>query len=144
MKKIIIVIVFLFSMNAFSQMGNNRMMQNNQQNIPSNPEREKEDMEKAKQESLEKLMARLSTDLNLDALQQVAIKQIYSENVKKQGIILKKEISEEDKVALLKSLTESTELKVTTLLNREQKEKYDILKKEKFTPPTKKKKKKEK
>jgi len=131
-------------MNAFSQMGNNRMMQNNQQNIPSNPEREKEDMEKAKQESLEKLMARLSTDLNLDALQQVAIKQIYSENVKKQGIILKKEISEEDKVALLKSLTESTELKVTTLLNREQKEKYDILKKEKFTPPTKKKKKKEK
>jgi hypothetical protein len=125
--KIVFAMSFLFSVNAFSQMGqmgqmgNNRMTPNNQQPIPNNPERDKEEMEKARKENLEKLMSRLTVDLNLDALQQVAIKQIYDDNMKKQGIIMKKEITEESKIALLKSLNESTEIKIIELFNKEQK-----------------------
>ncbi len=142
--KLITVIALLLSMNTFSQMGSNRMVQNNQQPTQSNPEREREEMEKARKENLEKILARLTTDINLDALQQVAIRQLYDDNMKKQGIIMKKEISDDDKVALLKSLGESTEVKVLELLNKEQKEKYELLKNNKLAPTSKKKKKKEK
>jgi hypothetical protein len=145
--KIVLAMTFMFSVNAYSQMGqmgSNRMMQNNQQPTTSNPEREREEMEKARKENLEKILARLTTDINLDALQQVAIRQLYDDNMKKQGIIMKKEISDDDKVALLKSLGESTEVKVLELLNKEQKEKYELLKNNKLTPTSKKKKKKEK
>ncbi len=142
--KLITAIVLLLSMNTFSQMGSNRMVQNNQQPTQSNPEREREEMEKARKENLEKILARLTTDINLDALQQVAIRQLYDDNMKKQGIIMKKEISDDDKVALLKSLGESTEVKVLELLNKEQKEKYELLKNNKLAPTSKKKKKKEK
>jgi hypothetical protein len=120
------------------------MTPNNQQPIPNNPERDKEEMEKARKENLEKLMSRLTVDLNLDALQQVAIKQIYDDNMKKQGIIMKKEITEESKIALLKSLNESTEIKIIELFNKEQKEKYEQLKKDKLENASSSKKKKKK
>ena len=143
--KLITVIALLLSMNGFSQMGNNRMMQQNTQpNIPNNPEREKEELEKSRKENLEKMMDRVTTELNLDALQQIAIRQVYDENMKKQGIILKKEIPDEAKIEQLKSLSESTKSKVLEFLNSEQKEKYETLIKENNEVKSKKKKKKEK
>lgn len=126
--KITIALLFVFTLSAFSQNGYNR---NNSMSTPTqNNEPTKEEIEKAREESLNKLMTRLTEDLNLDALQVVAIRQIYADNIKKQGIILKKEDSNESKSEALKSLSESTETKVLALLNPQQKEKFELLKNE--------------
>lgn len=140
--KITIAVVFVFTMSAFSQNGFNR---NSSMSAPTqNNEPTKEEIEKAREAGLDKLMARLTENLKLDALQVVAIRQIYADNMKKQGIILKKEDSNESKSEALKSLAESTEIRVLALLNPQQKEKYEILKNENATGKDKKKGKKDK
>ena len=147
MKKIIIAATLLLSLNAFSQMRGQGISQRIQQPTTQptpDPEKEKENLEKMKQENLEKLMEKLTPELNLDALQAIAIKQIYSENMKKQGIIMKMEISEDEKMAFFKSLSESTELKVLELLNPEQKQKFEVFKNESLTDQKKSKKTKKK
>jgi hypothetical protein len=126
--KIMIAALCLFSLNALAQNGYNR---NNSMSTPTeNREPTKEEIEKAREEGLDKLMDRLTADLSLDALQVIAIRQIYSESIKKQGIILKKEDSNENKSAALKSLSESTETRVLALLNPQQKEKFELIKTE--------------
>jgi hypothetical protein len=125
MKKILITLVLLLSFASFSQNGINR------NTGPVDEERQKEAMEKARKENIEKTMQRMTEDLQLNDLQVIAIKQIYTENSKKQGIIIKKEISDDDKIAALKSLSESTEKKVLDLLDADQKEKFELLKVEK-------------
>ncbi len=117
MKKILLIVSLLFSSFLFSQTGNTAHDQ----------ERYQEEMEKARKENLEKLMDRLKEDLNLNELQVIAIRQIYNESSKKQGIILKKEISDSDKETALKSLNETTEKKVLDLLDAQQKEKIKLL-----------------
>jgi hypothetical protein len=142
MKKINLILIssLLFSLSIFSQNGyNNRISSPLENEI--NQEKYQENIEKTRAENLEKYINQLTTDLNLNELQVIAIKQIYSESSKKQGIIMKKEISDEDKLASLKSLAESAEKKVLELLEMSQKEKYELLKVEK---PKEKKKKKEK
>lgn len=147
MKKIIIAATLLLSLNAFSQMRGQGISQRIQQPTTQptpDPEKEKENLEKMKQENLERLMEKLTPELNLDALQAIAVKQIYSENMKKQGIIMKMEISEDEKMAFFKSLSESTELKVLELLNPEQKQKFEVFKNESLTDQKKSKKTKKK
>ncbi|HLP63983.1 hypothetical protein [Flavobacterium sp.] len=140
--KLTIAVVFVFTLSAFSQNGYNR---NNSMSTPTqNSEPTKEEIEKAREESLNKLMTRLTEDLKLDALQVVAIRQIYTDNMKKQGIILKKEDSNEAKTEALKSLSESTEIRVLALLNPQQKERYELLKNEAAIEKDKKKGKKDK
>lgn len=134
MKKVLLIASLLFTSFLFSQTGNTTHDQ----------ERYQEEMEKARKESLEKLMERLKSDLNLNALQVIAIEQIYTESSKKQGIILKKEISDDDKVTALKSLGETTEKKVLDLLDAQQKEKFELLKLEASNPKKNKKKDKKK
>jgi hypothetical protein len=135
-------LAFMFCSTINAQNGYDR--NNGVPNSPQNTERTKEEIEKAQKENLAKFMSKLKEDLNLDALQEIAIQQIFSENMKLQGIILKKEVSDEDKASALKSLAESTEKKVTDLLNAEQKEKYEKLKTEKPKEKEVRKKKKEK
>ena len=141
--KISLVVACMFSMNLFSQ-----SMYNNQgssmSNQTQNNEPTKEQIEKAREESLDKVMTQLTSDLTLDALQVVAIRQIYTESIKKQGVILKKEDSNESKSEQLKFLSESTEKKVLALLNPQQKEKYELLKNDVSSGKKKEKKKKKK
>ncbi|MBL7886164.1 MAG: hypothetical protein JNJ52_05415 [Flavobacterium sp.] len=134
MKKALLIASLLFSSFLFCQTGNSAHDQ----------ERYQEEMEKARKESLENLMERLKEDLKLNELQVIAIEQIYTESSKKQGIILKKEISDDDKVSALKSLGESTEKKVLDLLDAQQKEKFEVLKAEANNPKKNKKKDKKK
>lgn len=131
-------LVCLVSLLSFSQLMNNRVntMQND---VGTNYEPSKEEIEKAREENLNKLMTQLTEDLTLDALQVVAIRQIYAESVKKQGIILKKEDSNEAKLEALKSLNDSTESKVLALLNPQQKEKFELIKSEAVNSKNKKK-----
>jgi hypothetical protein len=67
-------------------------------------------------------------DLNLDALQEVVLTNIYTKSLKKEDVLLqKKEMSDEDKSNEFKVLSEMTDLEVMDILNKDQKAKYKIL-----------------
>lgn len=141
----------LLSANGFSQRGYERGYggMTGQPNEGDRKEELEENNAKLREEALENMMSHLNKELNLNELQSIAIKQIYVDNNKKQGIIFKKEISQEEKMEAFKSLSESTEKKVLDLLDAQQKEKFVIVKAElmkgiKKEKPKKEKKKKEK
>jgi hypothetical protein len=67
-------------------------------------------------------------ELNLDALQEVVITNIYTKSLKKQDVLLqKKEMSDDDKSKEFKVLSEMTDLEVMEILNKDQKAKYKIM-----------------
>jgi hypothetical protein len=67
-------------------------------------------------------------ELNLDALQEVVLTNIYIKSIKKEDALLqKKEMSDEDKLKEFKVLGELTDLEVMGILNKDQKAKYKIL-----------------
>ncbi len=90
-----------------------------------------------------KIMEQLKPALNLDELQVIAISNIVSENIRTQGMLLKAETSQEDKMTNIKALSEATDRKITELLNKDQKEKYVLLNEESKSPKKSKKKKSE-
>ncbi len=129
MKKIFLITALLLSCYSFSQRGFGNM--NNTNQIPQNSEEELEERrEKEQKEGIQNLMTRLNEELKLNQLQYIAIEQIYTDSNRKQGIIFKKQIPEDEKREALISLSESTENKMVDLLNSEQKEKYLIIKPE--------------
>lgn len=71
-----------------------------------------------------KIIERLKTAVNLDELQVIAISNILTESIRSQGIIIKQENSQVDKIKDMKALSEITDSKVMVLLNKDQKEKY--------------------
>lgn len=152
MKRLIIIIMVLLSVNGFSQRGLERGYGGMTSQPNNNDRKEELDEKNAKlrEEALEDMMSYLNKELKLNELQSIAIKQIYVDSNKKQGIILnKEEISQDEKMDALKSLSESTEKKVLDLLDVQQKEKFGIVKAElmkgiKKEKPKKEKKKKEK
>jgi hypothetical protein len=75
-----------------------------------------------------KIMAFYKKELNLDALQEVVLTNIYIKSIKKEDALLqKKEMSDEDKLKEFKVLGELTDLEVMGILNKDQKAKYKIL-----------------
>ncbi len=90
-----------------------------------------------------KVMERLKPELVLDELQAIAISNILTESIKSQGMLIKAEVSHEDKVNNIKALSETTDKKIMEFLNKEQKEKF-ILMNEEVKKPNKKDKKKSK
>ena len=88
-----------------------------------------------------KIMEQLKPALNLDALQEIAIANIVTENIKTQGMLLKAETSQEDKMTNIKALSETTDRKINELLNKDQKEKYILMNEEAKSPKKSKKKK---
>lgn len=77
-----------------------------------------------------KIVAYYKKELNLDALQEVVVTNIYTKSLKKQEILMKKELSDEEKTNEFKVLNEMTEMEVSQILNKEQKEKFKILNEE--------------
>jgi hypothetical protein len=72
-----------------------------------------------------KVVAYYKKELNLDALQEVVVTNIYTKSIKKQeALFLKKEMSDEDKSKEFKVLSEMTDLEVMQILNKDQKAKY--------------------
>ncbi len=88
-----------------------------------------------------KVMERLKPELNLDELQVIAISNILTESIRSQGMLIKAEVSHEDKVNNIKALSETTDKKIMELLNKEQKEKFILLNEEAKNPKKKEKKK---
>ena len=94
--------------------------------------------------SVAKIMETIKPELNLDELQVVAMSNIFIESFRTQGMLLKAETSQEDKIKNIEALSEVTDRKLMALLNEDQKEKFIILKKEQKNPKKSKSKKKSK
>lgn len=91
-----------------------------------------------------KIMERLTPELSLDELQKIAIGNILTESIKTQGMLIKAEVSQEEKMNNIKVLSETTDKKILDLLNPAQKEKFTAMNNEAKNPKkTKNKKKKE-
>jgi hypothetical protein len=117
--------------------GNNRRMNTNMD--------QNRGQEKPKEIPVEvtvgKVMERLKPELNLDELQVIAISNILTESIRSQGMLIKAEVSHEDKVNNIKSLSETTDKKIMELLNKDQKEKFILINEEAKNPKKKEKKK---
>jgi hypothetical protein len=76
------------------------------------------------EETASKVIENLKTEINLDALQEIAIKNILIQSLNAQGVIIKKEGSNESKTEDIKVISENTDRKILELLNPDQKEIY--------------------
>lgn len=74
-----------------------------------------------------KVVDNLKTKLQLDELQVIAISNLITKSIKQQGVILKQEVSEAEKSETLKAMFETTDRKIMELLNKPQKEKYNVM-----------------
>ncbi|HSD08880.1 hypothetical protein [Flavobacterium sp.] len=79
------------------------------------------------EETAAKIVAFYKKELNLDALQEVVVNNIYVKSLKKEEILMKKEISDDEKKEEYKILTDMTEMEIKQILNKDQKEKFKIL-----------------
>lgn len=133
--KIILFFLLLSAIEAKAQygygnnygMGMNRSIGNpNTQQTPKEPT--PEEIEKNRNEKIEGYMKLLKKDLTLDELQYIAIKNEVTTNSKRIDILLKSDLSEEEKGNELKSIQEKIEKTIMGYLNPAQKEKYQLLK----------------
>lgn len=74
--------------------------------------------------SAAKIVAYYKKELNLDALQEVVVNNIYVKSLKKEEILMKKEISDDEKKEEYKVLSEMTDMQIIEILNKDQKEKF--------------------
>ena len=86
-----------------------------------------EESDKSKKERLDKEVAKIKDELKLDELQVIVVQNILAENQKKQIILFKKEIPQDEKIAEIVALSESTDRKIMEFLNKDQKIKYKDL-----------------
>lgn len=89
------------------------------------------DIEKPKEVATEvivgKIMEKLKIDLVLNQLQEIAISNVLIESIRSQGILLKAETGQEQKIKEIQALSEVTDRKVNEFLNEDQKIKYKEL-----------------
>ena len=132
MKKMYLIVnclILFFSITATAQFNNGRNdTRNNGTNSELENERRKEDYEKEKMKNIEKSIEKLKNDLQLDELQAIAVKKIILGSIKHEGVIIKKEENDEDKMKSLQSLSETTDTKIISFLNPAQKIKFIELK----------------
>lgn len=81
-----------------------------------------------------KIMEKIKPALILDELQVIAISNIVTETIRTQGMLMKAEVSQVDKVKNIQVLSETADRRITELLNKEQKEKYIIYNEELKNP----------
>ncbi len=106
---------------GMNRMGNQQSMQNT-----NNYGRTKsaEDIEKERTENLNKSIAKITKDLDLDDLQVIVISKEIESNSKSIYAVTKSESSNEDKIKELDAINEKTDRIINTYLNPEQKIKY--------------------
>ena len=136
--------LLLCSITVAAQFNNNyNGMRNN--NMPESSPRKPsaDEIAKNKEEQINKFIAKLKTELMLDELQTIAIKNEITTNSRNIDIVVKKETSDEEKSKEIKAMMEKTEAIINSYLNKNQKEKYIALKEESKTKKKDKKNKKE-
>ncbi len=107
---------------------NGRMSQMNQTREPEKPK------EIPVEVTVAKIMERLKPELNLDQLQEIAIGNVLAESIRSQGILLKAETGQEQKVKEIQALSEVTDRKIKEFLNEDQKIKYKELNEQSKNP----------
>jgi hypothetical protein len=136
--KILFICLFLSNISALAQFGNingNRMggvdrsNQIPQSNEPKEPT--PEEITSARNMRVDNIMKQMKEDLTLDELQCIAIRNELIANSKSIEILIKSEISEEDKTKQFESIQEKTEKIINSYMNSSQKEKYKIIKEKK-------------
>ena len=149
----LLLFVFLFSNSVSAQFGNNGYNNGYGNNYESNRRMnsgmdQSMSQQKPKEIPVEitvaKIIEQIKPKLDLDELQVIALSNILTENIRTQGMLLKAEVSQDDKMANIKALSEVTDRKILELLNSDQKEKYNILNEEAKNPKKSKKEKKKK
>lgn len=131
--KILFFLLLFSSVGASAQYGNDYYTKNygvnrniaRSYNTPQKPSPEQ--IEKNRQEQLDKFMDKLKKDLTLDELQTIAIRNEIDKNNKNIDIVIKKETSEDEKSKEITSMMERTDKLVNSYLNPVQKEKYKVL-----------------
>ncbi len=121
--RILIFSLLFTSIGAFAQgYGVNRDLPDNR--TPKAPTAE--EINKARNEYVDKYMVKLKSAVNLDELQSIAIRNEILSNSKNIDIVMKKEDSQEAKTTQVKALMEKTEVVINSYLSKEQKEKYQL------------------
>ncbi|SDX70124.1 hypothetical protein [Flavobacterium degerlachei] len=108
--------------------GRNQMSQMGQNREPDKPK------EIPVEVTVGKIMEKLKEELVLDQLQEIAISNVLIESIRSQGILLKAETSQEQKIKEIKALSEVTDRKVNEFLNEDQKAKYKALNEQSNNP----------
>lgn len=132
--KIVFFSLIICSANAFAQGNfgqNNNGFNQDMGRVPQNaPKPSADEIEKVRSKRMDEFMNKLKVDLTLDELQYIAIRQGIISNNKNIDVMLKKEISEEDKAKEVKALMEKTEGIITSYLNKDQRERFKVLSEE--------------
>lgn len=121
--------------NGYGRNGGMRMNQMNQTREQAAPK------EIPVEVTVSKIMEQLKPELNLDALQEIAVSNVLTESIKTQTALLKSKSSQEELTKEFEALSESTDRKMNAFLSEEQKAKYKALKEDNKNPKKSKKKK---
>jgi hypothetical protein len=143
-----LAILFLFSMTTiYAQFGNsgygngmdrrNNGMNQMNQGIP-----EEKPEEIPVEKTVAEIIERMKPIINLDELQVIAISNVLKESIREQGILLKQNFSQEEQIKNFEALSEVTDRKIVSFLNKEQKANYFVFKETKNIQKSKSKKKK--
>ncbi len=79
------------------------------------------------EEHAKKMLSNLKEKLQLDELQTIAITNIITNSLRQQGVILKKDNNDDDKMEDIKALSETMDRKIMEFLSKNQKEKYQTI-----------------
>ena len=141
---VIFLFVVLFSNTVSAQFGNGGFNNNGFGNNNGNNRRMNSGMDQSRTQdkpkeipievTVAKIIERIKPELILDELQVIAISNILTESIKTQGMLIKAEASQEDKIKNITALSETTDRKIMELLNKDQKERYIVLNEEAKNP----------
>ncbi|MFN3753618.1 hypothetical protein [Flavobacterium sp.] len=135
--KIVLFCILFFTIEANAQFvnpnGGQGMNRNNRMQSPQSTPREltPAEIEKNRTKQVDSYMSVLKTELTLDELQYIAIKNEMINSSKRMDIVLKSDYSDEEKTAEMKSIQENMDKTIVSYLNASQKEKYALLKTQK-------------
>ena len=136
---IFISLIFIVTFTSFAQYNNGGMygggMNGGGMNRMGNPQsiqntnnygrnKSPEDLEKEREENLNKSIEKITKDLNLDDLQVIVIRKEIEANSKSIFAVTKSEISNEEKMKEIDAINEKTDRTINTFLNPDQKIKY--------------------
>lgn len=136
--KITFFCLLFFAIGANAQYGYNNagpgVIRNNgmpnTQQTPKEPT--PEEIEKIRTEKIDSYMSKLKTDLTLDELQYIAIKNELTASSKRMDIVVKRDnYTDAEKTTEINSIQEKMEKTILSYLNASQKEKYELLKTQK-------------
>ena len=117
--RIALLLLLLVSFGSVAQRNRMGMQPDLPQSAPQGPTPE---------EQLDKLMVRINEEIQLDGLQEAAIRNIFKEQMQKIGFLQKSEMNEEQKREEMRLITEKTDKDIMTLLSPDQAQRYEKFK----------------